>query len=260
MTASYPKEPLPNGYPTTGAYTNGHTVPSMDVRQGEYSLSTGLDSPDHHVNKEQTSEAAAPSHPDHAPQAQYTPQQDVKFNPSAAATPTNSEYSLNPSSARSDTFPQYINRGGYQDASQQQRYQPTSAPNGGTPNHMAQTTSPSMHLVDGQPSDNHDSTRNTSSNNEVPVDPSIAASSPTYPPTHHYSPYPPQHEMQQYHTPPMYPRPEYGAPYSAPPHGLPGGYGHVTTSVSSPPSMASAGARPPGVSLAYEPRPADIDC
>ena len=250
MTASYPKESLPNGYTSSATYTNGHTVPSMDSRQGEYPQSSGLGPPDQHVNKASDSEASS-SNPDHAPPAQYTPQQDVKFNPSAAATPTNSDYSLNPSSARSGTFPEYIHRGGYPDASQQQqRYHPTSAPNGATPNNMAQPSSPSMPLVDGQPSDHPDSARNANSNNEVPVDPSIAASSPTYPPTHHYSPYPPQHEMPpQYHTPPMYPRPEYGGPYSAPPHGLPGTYGHVTTSVSTPPSVASAGARPLGVSF-----------
>ena len=256
MTVPYSSEALPNGYTSSAPYTNGHSAPSMDGRQAEYPQS-GLD-PNKHTNEKDQSSERPLSTSDHPSAAHYTPQQDVKFNPSAAATPTGSEYSLNPSSARSGTFPDYVHRG-YPDASQQQqRYpqHPTSTPNGATPGNMAHPQSPSMPLVDGQSGDSHrEPPRDTHSNHEIPVDPSIAASSPTYPPSHHYSPYPPTHDMPQYHTPPMYPRPEYGAAYSAPPHGLPGPYGHPATSVSTPPPMVSAGARPPGVSLAYVPHP-----
>ncbi|MCJ1254505.1 hypothetical protein MMC24_002320 [Lignoscripta atroalba] len=81
------------------------------------------------------------------------------------------------------------------------------------------------------------------SNPEVPIDPSIAASSPTYPP---YSPYAPQgHDMSHYqgHPPPQgytgWP-PQYGHP-----HGLPGGpYSSPGTAVSSAGSAATAGPRP----------------
>ena len=57
------------------------------------------------------------------------------------------------------------------------------------------------------------------SNKDPPIDPSIAASSPTYPGP--YSPYPPQgHEMGQYpgHPPPGYP---HWPGYAGHPHGMP---------------------------------------
>ena len=80
---------------------------------------------------------------------------------------------------------------------------------------MAQATSPSMPLSDGH----HPSHSTSKSNTEVPIDPSIAASSPTYPGP--YSPYAPQpHDMAQYgHGPPP---PNYHWPAHAyPPHGMP---------------------------------------
>ena len=72
-----------------------------------------------------------------------------------------------------------------------------------------------MPLSDGQ-NQSHSSSK---SNTELPIDPSIAAASPTYPGP--YSPYPPQgHDMAQYpgHPPAGYPHwPGYGAH----PHGMP---------------------------------------
>ena len=258
---TYPNDTATNGYPasTTAPYTNGHAQP-MDGRPGEYSQ-TGLTSPssNHTSNQPESKDSTS----DHASSAQYPPQQaDVKFNP--PQTPA-SDYSLNPSSARSGSFPDYLQRAPYPDASQQQqpppRYLPTSAPNG-APGNMAHSSSPSSLPPandDGQMMNHqqHSIPRSVASNQDIPVDPNITNSSPTYPPTHHY---PPQyhHDMNQYHTPPaqMYrPHPpEYGAPpYSAPPHGMPPQYGHVPTSVSTPPSMVSAGARPPGVSPVLKP-------
>ena len=245
MTTTYPTEPLTNGYPTTtsaGAYTNGQ---SMDGRSSEYTQS-GMITPSPTESKSSSEQSRSSDH--NAPTGQHFPSaQDVKYHP---ATP-DSNYSLNPSSARSGTFPDpYLPRStaGYPDGSQ--RYQANGTPNGATSN-MAQPQSPSsMPSVDGQSAhpQGPPPPQTAVSNPDVPIDPSIAQSSPTYPP-HHYSPYPQAdaHHMQ-YQTPPMYPRPEYsGAPPYSAPHQMP--YGHVAaTSVSTPPYIASAGARPPGVS------------
>lgn len=117
---------------------------------------------------------------------------------------------------------------------------------------MAQSTSPSMSLQDGE-QNNHHHPQHIKSNAEVPVDPNIAASSPTYPP---YSPYAAQpHEMGHYqghppqgypqHWPPQYPTHPHGmpgAPYSSPGNGTPG-------------TPASAGPRPGQVRSASLPSP-----
>ena len=79
---------------------------------------------------------------------------------------------------------------------------------------MAQAPSPSLPLSDGEQL-NHSPSK---SNSDVPIDPSIAATSPTYAGAP-YSPYTPQgHEMPQYpgHPPQSYP----GWPYPGAPHGL----------------------------------------
>ena len=114
---------------------------------------------------------------------------------------------------------------------------------------MAQSTSPSMSLQDGEQS-NHHHPQHIKSNAEVPVDPNIAASSPTYPP---YSPYASQpHDMGHYqghppqgyqHWPPQYAGHPHGmpAPYSSPGNGTPG-------------TPASAGPRP-GQVRQYSPYP-----
>jgi hypothetical protein len=109
---------------------------------------------------------------------------------------------------------------------------------------MAQSTSPSMPLQDGRP--NHHNTQ-IKSDQDVPIDPSIAASSPTYP-AHggQYSPYPPQQDMQHgYPSHPggaMYqqPRPDW-AGYAGHPHPMQGGY--AVTGAQTPTSAAPAGAR-----------------
>jgi hypothetical protein len=121
----------------------------------------------------------------------------------SSATPT-SEYGVHPTSARSSTFPEHIQR---------QQYYPSS-------NHSGSSG-----------------------------DPSIAASSPTYPPHGgQYSPYPPQQEMShgypQHPGGPMYaqPRPDWAGYGQQPHHGMPAPY--QTTGVSTPTSAAPAGARP----------------
>ena len=206
---------------------------SMDGRQPEYPQS-GLSSPYAPYNGHQSEDSSA----DQASAAQYAPGQDYKSsNFSASATP-NSDYGL-PQSARSGSFPEYIQRS-YADG-QQSRY-PASAHSGHAG--MAQTSSPSISMPDGQPSNGH-ANNNRSSDGDVPIDPSIAQSSPTYPPHHSYSPYPPQqHEMHQYPGQPIaYGRPEWAGQYQQPM-----GYGHSpATTGGAAPNMVAHVPRPPAV-------------
>ncbi|KAK0646699.1 hypothetical protein B0T16DRAFT_168260 [Cercophora newfieldiana] len=120
-------------------------------------------------------ERSAPeySQSDHASAAPYATQQEVRSaNYSTSATPT-SDYSVYPSSARSTSFPEHIQRS----------YHPASN-HSGSSGSMAQTpTSPSVPLPDGR---NHQS--QLRSDSELPIDPSIAQPSPTYA-SHQYSPY-----------------------------------------------------------------------
>lgn len=191
----------------------------MEGRQAEYAQ-PGLSSPLQHLESGQPSEEHSA---DQASAAQYSQGQDVKFNPSA--TP-NAEYAMTPQSARSGHFPEYAPRPGYPD----QRYQQTSA--GQHPN-MPPPQSPSQALSDGTPNYHQDATIN--SDNDVPVDPNIAASSPTYPPhPPQYPPHYPQHDMHYAQPPPMY-----GRPGEFPP-----GYGHPYAGYGPPPMMRPG---PPGV-------------
>jgi len=148
-----------------------------------------------------------------------------------AATPT-SEFGVNPSSARSANLnPEYLARQHY---AQQHGHANTGS--------MAQATSPSMSLQDGH-QNNHHNPPHVKPNPDVPIDPSIAASSPTYPP---YSPYAQQnHDMQyQGHPPPGYP-PHWPQQYAGHPHGLPNGpYSSPGTAVSATGAVATAGPRP----------------
>jgi len=150
---------------------------------------------------------------DQASAVQYQPGQDYKSsNFSSSATP-NSEYGL-PQSARSGSFPEYIQRS-YAD-NQHTRY-PANAQGGHAA--MAQTSNPS-----------------------------IAQSSPTYPPQHNYSPYPPQHEMSQYPGQPLYGRPEWAGGYQQPM------YNHSpATTGGAAPNMPAHVPRPPAVGDASMP-------
>ncbi|KAN0086428.1 hypothetical protein V8E54_000116 [Elaphomyces granulatus] len=111
---------------------------------------------------------------------------------------------------------------------------------------MVQATSPSTTQSDGQKND-HRNQASIKSDPDVPIDPSIAASSPTYPPP--YSPYQPQgHDMAQYqgHPPPqMYGRPDWAHGYGQHQHGMPGPYSSPATTVgSASPAAVTAGPRP----------------
>lgn len=212
-----------------GAFENSQRT-SMDRGATDYPQS-GLHSPYPHAFSDTQSEELPA---DHASVA-YTPQQDVRpSNYSTSATPT-SEYGVYPTSARSGTFPDHIQR----------QYHPASSRSGSSGG-MAQSTSPSMPLQDGRP--NHHNPQ-IKSDQDVPIDPSIAASSPTYPPHGgQYSPYPPQQEMQHgypsHPAGPMYaqPRPDWAGYAGHPQHPMQGGY--AVTGAQTPTSAAPAGARP----------------
>lgn len=209
--------------------------PSMDRGAAEYSQS-GLHSPYPHALNDAQSEASSA---DHASAAHYTPQQEVRQNYSASATPT-SEYGIYPASARSGSFPEHLQR----------QYHPASN-HSGSSGGMAQPTSPSLPLQDGRP--NHHNPQ-VKSDQDVPIDPSIAASSPTYP-SHNgqYSPYPPQQEMQhgypQHPGGAMYtqPRPDWAGYAGHPQHPMQPGY--AVSGAQTPTSAAPAGARPGQVSI-----------
>jgi len=156
---------------------------SMERSGPEYSQS-GLPSPYPSTYGDTQSEASSL---DHASAAPYTTaQQEVRSNNySTSATPT-SDYSVYPPSARSSSFPEHtLSRPPYHPASNH------SGSSGG----MAQTpTSPSMPLQDGR---NHQSPQQVKSDSDVPIDPSIAAPSPTaY--SHSYSPYAPPQDMSHH--------------------------------------------------------------
>ncbi|QSZ36047.1 hypothetical protein DSL72_007171 [Monilinia vaccinii-corymbosi] len=163
-----------------GAYTNGQKRTSMERGATAYTQS-GLQTPYPHAF---TGAQSEDSTADTTSAAQYPPHTEVRSgNYSASATPT-SEYSAAypPSSARSANFPDHLHRS-YQSSTH-------SSSSGG----MAQPTSPSIPLQDGR--SNHQ-TPQLKSDQDVPIDPSIAASSPTYAahaPQH--SPYPQQDQMQ----------------------------------------------------------------
>ena len=208
---------------------------SMDRGATEYSQS-GLPTPYPNAFIDAQSEETPA---DHASAAQFTPQQEVRSNAySTSATPT-SEYGVYPASARSGSFPEHIQR----------QYHPASNQSGSSGG-MAQSTSPSLPLQDGRP--NHHNTQ-IKSDQDVPIDPSIAASSPTYP-AHggQYSPYPPQQDMQHgYPSHPggaMYtqPRPDWAGYGGHPQHPMQSGY--AVTGAQTPTSAAPAGARPGQVS------------
>lgn len=162
----------------------------MERGAPEYSQS-GLPSPYPSNFGDTQSEASV----DHASAATYTTQQEVRSNNySTTATPT-SDYSVYPSSARSSSFPDHIQRS----------YHPATNPTGSSGG-MAQTpTSPSS-TQDGR---NHQSPQQARSDSDVPIDPSIAAPSPTYVHGGPYSPYapPPQDMSQHYPQHPSYPQP-----------------------------------------------------
>ncbi|RKF72319.1 C2H2 finger domain transcription factor CON7 [Golovinomyces cichoracearum] len=162
----------------------------------------------------------------------YTPSPGIK-----SSTDSPPEYGVYPASACSSSFPEHINR-------QNQQTSSHSGSSGGMP----PSTSPSLPLQDGRSNHHHPQ---ITSDQDVPIDPSISASSPTYSPhAGQYSPYPPQQEMSQAyssHAPgSMYtqPRPDwagYSGHASHPPHTMQGGY--AVTGAQNSTATAPAGGR-----------------
>nr|POF03881.1 c2h2 finger domain transcription factor con7 [Quercus suber] len=224
---------------STLRHDDDHRPQSMDGRQPEYPQS-GLSSPfaPHSGHLSEGSSA------DQASAVQYQSGDYKSSNFSASATPS-SEYGL-PQSARSGSFPEYVQRS-YADG-QQARY-PTSAQGGHAA--MAQTSSPSLSLPDGEHANGHHPPHNMKSDGDVPIDPSIAQASPSYPPPQNYSPYPPQHEMHQY--PGQMPQYGGGRPEWAGHYQQPMGYGHSPATSGGPPS--SMGGHPLSTVYSFVPIP-----
>jgi transcription factor CON7 len=176
-----------------------------------------------------------PSSADQTSAAQYPQGQDPRnANFSSSATPT-SDYGIAPSSARSGSFPDYIQRS---------QYPPTGQ--GASAGGMAQATSPSLPLHNDQ-AISHNGNANKS-DPDVPIDPSIAAASPTYPQHHPYSPYTPGEAQPMYgQHPAHFPRPDWPpGHYQTPPH-MPSPYGQPVTTGPPTPAMVSPVQRPPTV-------------
>ncbi|KAJ5176045.1 Zinc finger C2H2 [Penicillium canariense] len=216
-----------------------------------------------HPPADQTSAAAATAattHYAHTPQPErpqysHTPQLEVRpANISSSNTPQ-PEYGLNPPPARSPAYQDYLPR--------PQSYAPNSQP-GGAPG-MAQATSPFLPTpmppaMTPRSPDAAPPSSSFPSDAAVPLDPSLPANSPPYPPP--YSPYQPQgHDMAQYqgHPPPphqMYARPDWPHSYGQQHHGLPGPYASpAATTVGSASPSASAGPRPASQVYSFVPIP-----
>jgi hypothetical protein len=196
-------------------------------RQQEYSQS-GLSSPYPSFPGPSSEGSSA----DQASAAQYPPQgQDPRApNFNTSATPP-ADYPINPPSARSGAYSEYI-----------QRYnQPASQAAAG--GNMAQPQSPSIPLRDA----NDHSNQSLKSDSDVPIDPNISTTSPTYPQPSAYSPYQPHGDMHAHYAPhaaaPMYPGHYQG--HQAPMH-----YGYSTAPhATASPAMTSPVQPRPGVSI-----------
>lgn len=212
--------------PEATLYPLPGTRSSMDRSANDYSQS-GLPSPYPSNFGDSNSEGSTA---DHASAAQYPVKHEVNYP--ASATPT-SEYGVYPPSARSGSFQEHLQR----------PYHPSGS---GSSGGMAQQqqNSPSMPQQDGR---NHHAPAVKS--DDVPIDPSIAAPSPTYP-YGQQSPYAPNPDMAHSYSHPsggMYaqPRPDwagYGA-HGAPPL-TPGHPVYAHSPASAPPQQ-----RPSQVSL-----------
>jgi len=249
----------PNGHHTQSQYHHhhrhsSHSQQSMDQRQQDYTQS-GLHSPytvytDHSSEQGTSAEHASAT-------AQY--QQNVKFDPdvSQPAIDMHNRVAIKTDlsrlvvqSARPSSFPDYIAQQprSYPD---QQRYQQPNA----HPGHAAMAqASLSPSAIHAQHYNRYAPRSASISNPASSTDPSIAASSPTYPPHQQYSPYAPQDHMQygaQPGAPMAYaaqPRPEWAGHYGPPPM-----YGHVqaTAGGGAPGVMAQVAQRPPPVYYSY---------
>ena len=204
----------------------GSSSSSMERGANSYSQS-GLPSPYPSNLGDTNSEGSTTEHASVAP---YSVKQEASYPTSA--TPT-SEYGVYPPAARSGSFSDHLQR---------PYHPPTSSSSGGMA--QQQPNSPSMPQQDGR---NHHQPPAVKSDNDVPIDPSIAAPSPTYA-YGQQSPYAPNPDMAHSYSHPsggMYaqPRPDWGgygghAPPLTPGHPV---YAHSPASAPPPqrPSQVS---------------------
>lgn len=251
-TVDDPKSPPDNTNEATlssllGAYTNPESNPMDRGGAPEFPQSGLHSSYPHALTNAQAEETPADN-----PSAPQYPSQQVEVKPSpnqnqttysATGTPT-PDSAYYPGTTRSGSFP---------DPNLHRTYHPSSNHSGSSSAGMAQPNSPSLPLQDGSSSHQNNQIK---SDQDVSIDPSIAASSPTYPPhSGQYSPYPPQQEMQHgypsHQSGGMYPQPRpdwAGYAGSQGPHGMPGGGGYAVSGAHTP-SSAAATQRPGPVSV-----------
>ncbi|KAL5884077.1 C2H2 finger domain transcription factor con7 [Pyricularia oryzae] len=214
-----------SGSPQTGTLRQDATTPTLAT-----SVGPSMDRSASDYSQSDTSSAA---------QYNASAQQEVRSNNpgnySASATPT-SEYGVYPASARSSSFPDHL---------QQRSYHPASN-HSGSSGGMAQTpTSPSASLPQDARHRSYPAVHQRdikSDTGGAPIDPSIAAPSPTYGAPAQYSPYgPPSQDMSHGYAHPgsnLYaqPRPDwsgYGQQHGAPL--TPGHHVFPQTPTSAPP-------------------------
>ena len=225
---------------------------SMERSAPEYTQS-GLPSP-YPSNFGDTQSEASPA--DQAPAAAaaapapYSAQQESRSNYSTSATPT-SEYGVFPQSARSGSFPEHLQR----------PYHPASS-HAGSAGGMAQTpTSPSSVPAQDGRSHQNPASQDPKSDSDVPIDPSIAAPSPTYATHSQYSPYaaPPQDMGHNYPHPGsagLYaqPRPDWtGYGQQHPSHLPPGHHPFPPNAAPGPPQSRPSQVRSPFAECGAQP-------
>ncbi|KAK0716470.1 hypothetical protein B0T21DRAFT_62550 [Apiosordaria backusii] len=204
MLREGPSQQQPTSLPRPGLEQLPGKQP-MERTAPEYS--SGLPSPYPSTVGDAQSEASSVD-PATAASTTYPQQPEVRSTTAypAAGTPTSSEYSVYPHSARSGTF---------SDTLQQRSYHPASNHQGNSGG-MAQTPTSPLPLQDGR---SHHNPQQAKSDSGVPIDPSIAAASPTTYSHPQYSPYaPPQDMSHPYpHSAGVYSssRPDWGS-YQAP--------------------------------------------
>jgi hypothetical protein len=234
----------PNARPSSEATVEtlrGSSSSSMERGANSYSQS-GLPSPYPSNLGDTNSEGSTTEHASVAP---YSVKQEASYPTSA--TPT-SEYGVYPPAARSGSFSDHLQR---------PYHPPTSSSSGGMA--QQQPNSPSMPQQDGR---NHHQPPAVKSDNDVPIDPSIAAPSPTYA-YGQQSPYAPNPDMAHSYSHPsggMYaqPRPDWGgygghAPPLTPGHPV---YAHSPASAPPPqrPSQVYSFVPIPGAQQHKRPR------
>lgn len=218
-----PSQPLPGAHAESAV---ADTSATASVANGQYAAASQAEirSPTQYTSPSADGRPSATPQPDYG--LSSPPQPSLQAPPPGAATAA--------APAARPSYADYLARPSYVPHTQ-----------AAGPPAMAQPTSPSLPLPPDGQQNGHRHPANLKSDTDVPIDPSMATTSPTYPPP--YSPYAaqPAHDLAQYaaHPPPqLYARPEWGPSY--PQHPIPAPYGPATTVGLAPPPPALAGPRP----------------